>query len=141
METPPVNGFSTKRKIKNMFQWGFHYSGPRGAVVDMDCVTCRAKSTGKCAAHDTNFVKNCAHCQAAGEGAPCQGHWGLTAALDDYEKRLTGQQLSNFQIAKEMVLGQPLHPSWKNVTATARGNGNLDDSNECEFVITMKAWP
>lgn len=108
---------------KSDFEFGFHYSGPIDATPDMDCTTCRSQSTKKCPTHGQQYAQGCAHCASA-QGAPCQGHWGMAAALDEYGTRLTAGSDSavDFGLAKTIVLGEPPTPGKTSVTINIRSD-------------------
>lgn len=123
---------------KEAFEFGFQYSGPREPADDRECVTCNARTTKKCPTHGTGYAEGCSHCKSA-KGAPCQGHWGLKAALDEYASRLTGEPAEDFQVAGAMVLDTiSKHP---NVSVHIRSDRDGMTKGSRSFFVEMVPRP
>lgn len=97
------------------FEWSFYYSGPRESTPDPKCLGCF---------------------QA---GGVCPGHWGLVAALDHRQAQLEGAVvLSDFAMARALVLAEPPHPTRTQVQVSLRGSGSFASVGERALVIEMK---
>lgn len=118
------------------FGWGFHYSGPREPMQDLDCVTCLAAARKKCPTHGEAWDASCAHCAAA-RGKGCQSHWGLTAALEAYAKDCPAESLSDFEEARALVVTEP-PANRPRVTVTMRGQGSLEATGTREFHVVIQ---
>lgn len=86
------------------FEWAFHYAGPREAVPDSRCVSCRSAKAGECIAeHGKRAMPGCSHCRAGTEGL-CHAHWGLDAALAYYETDILPKSCASDYAAVKTLL-------------------------------------
>ena len=117
-------------------EWGFHYAGPREKTINPKCLTCLAGLQKECPTHATNFTDSCAHCKVA-KGGPCQGHWGLSAALDAYSPE-DGPSKSDYEFAKNLVLAEPAS-KLPNIVVTMRGDGTVAENGHRELYVRIDA--
>lgn len=130
-----------KRKqvmAKESFEFGFQYSGPRTATDDRKCATCSARATKECPTHGQAYSPACAHCKSA-QGAECQAHWGLQAAVDEFASRLEGEAAEDFKMASAMVLNtESKHP---NVTVHVRSDRDGGTKGGRAFFVELVPRP
>jgi hypothetical protein len=114
----------------------FHYHGPVEATPDDDCVTCESFRKKKCVTHDKAFTKGCAHCESA-QGAPCQAHWGLDAALSGHAKNIPADSVDEYEDAAARTLKAAKATGKPRVRADFRAN--LDPTTSTyEYFVSVR---
>jgi hypothetical protein len=86
-----------------MLDCQFHFHGSVAPVDHPECVTCLALRSKKCPTHGLGYAKGCAHCASA-QGAACQAHWGLDAALKAHKADVNEESKGAYDDAAGKIL-------------------------------------
>jgi hypothetical protein len=117
----------------------FNYQGPIAPYDDPRCTTCHAGHTKECPTHGKGFALGCAHCATA-QGAPCQAHWGLEAALKASESG--GEDEASdaaFADMADKVRAVAKAMTAKSGQIRAHFRANIDPStNTCEYFVSVR---